>query len=217
MLFGHNTNVKAGETTYHVQTEDRGVSHALIDTTVYFRGRVLHRRTNNYFDLLPLDADREASLKLRVDEQHRTVVEAIQSGALSLAIPTEPKPAPLRPATLPTAAPPAVPLPPAPGLKLELINPRTWLTGRHALLQIAVRDRSGNSIDGAIVTAKVDGAASPAEFSNVTGGSGNAQLEFDMPAITNADAALVVEAFKGSARGNLRFQLKMKPRVPSAG
>jgi hypothetical protein len=37
-----------------------------------------------------------------------------------------------------------------------------------------------------------------------------------MPPLAHTDAALVVEAFKGSARGHLRFQLKMKPRVPSA-
>jgi hypothetical protein len=210
MLFGHNTNVKAGDTTYHVQTEDRGVAHALIDTTVYFRGRVLHRRTNNYFDLLPLDPDREQALKLRVDEQHRTIVEQIQTGALSVALPPEDKPA-APPAKAPTSAaspaqvPAAAPL--STGLKLELINPRTWLTGKRALLQIVVRDQAGNAIDG---------AATPAEFSTVTGGFGNAQFEFEMPPIAHTDAALVVEAFKGSARGHLRFQLKMKPRVPSA-
>jgi hypothetical protein len=214
MLFGHNTNVKAGDTTYHVQTEDRGVAHALIDTTVYFRGRVLHRRTNNYFDLLPLDADREQALKQRVDEQHRKVIEQIQSGALSVALPPEEKPV-----AAPTKAP-AVPAPaaapPSQGLKLELINPRTWLTGKRALLQIVVRDQAGHAADGAIVTAKVDGAATPAEFSTVTGGFGNAQFEFEMPPLAHTDAALVVEAFKGSARGHLRFQLKIKPRVPSA-
>jgi hypothetical protein len=218
MLFGHNTNVKAGETTYHVQTEDRGPAHALIDTTVYFRGRVLHRRTNNYFDLLPLDGDREAALKLRVDEQHRTIVEQIQSGALSVALPPDEKPA-SAPAKAPAAAAPApVPaaVPPPAGLKLELINPRTWLTGKRALLQIVVRDHAGNAADGAIVTAKVDGASAPSEFSTVTGGFGNAQFEFEMPPLAHTDAALVVEAFKGSARGHLRFQLKMKPRVPSA-
>ena len=53
MVFGHNTNIKMGAVTFHVQTEDRGEYHGLIDTTVYFQGRVLHRRTNNYFDLLP--------------------------------------------------------------------------------------------------------------------------------------------------------------------
>jgi hypothetical protein len=218
MLFGHNTNVKAGDTTYHVQTEDRGIAHALIDTTVYFRGRVLHRRTNNYFDLLPLDADREQALRLRVDEQHRTIVEQIQSGALSVALPPDEKPAaaPAKapPAAVPIPAPAAAP--PASALKLELINPKTWLTGKRAMLQIIVRDQAGKAAEGAIVTAKVDGAAAPAEFSTVTGGFGNAQFEFEMPALSSADAALVVEAFKGSARGHLRFQLKMKPRVPSA-
>ena len=216
MLFGHNSNVKAGDTTYHVQTEDRGVAHALIDTTVYFRGRVLHRRTNNYFDLLPLDPVREQALKLRVDEQHRAIVEQIQSGALSVALPPEEKPAapPAKAPAAPAPTPAAAASPSA--LKLELINPRSWLTGKRALLQIVVRDQAGNVADGAIVTAKVDGAATPAEFSTVTGGFGNAQFEFEMPALANADAALVVEAFKGSARGQLRFQLKMKPRVPSA-
>src|SRR5438309_5619755 len=106
MLFGHNTNVKAGDTTYHVQTEDRGTAHALIDTTVYFRGRVLHRRTNNYFDLLPLNAAREQALKMRVDEQHRTIVEQIQSGALSVALPPDEKPA-VEPVSAPPAAAPA--------------------------------------------------------------------------------------------------------------
>jgi hypothetical protein len=210
MLFGHNTNVKAGNTTYHVQTEDRGVAHALIDTTVYFRGRVLHRRTNNYFDLLPLDLDREQALKQRVDEQHRTIVDQIQSGALSVALPPEEKPAAA------AAAPGPAAIPRSAGLKLELINPRTWLTGKRALLQITVRDQSGKAADGAIVTAKVDGASAPAEFSTVTGGSGNAQIQFEMPALSHADAALVVEAFRGSAQGQLRFQLKMKPRVPAA-
>ncbi|HKV61463.1 MAG TPA: hypothetical protein VJO16_06090 [Candidatus Acidoferrum sp.] len=216
MLFGHNTNVKAGDTTYHVQTEDRGVAHALIDTTVYFRGRVLHRRTNNYFDLLPLNAEREQALKLRVDEQHRTIVEQIQSGALSVALPPEEKPAvaPIKPPS--TVAPAPASAPPAAGLKLELINPRTWLTGKRALLQIVVRDHADRAMEGAIVTAKVDGAAVPAEFSTVTGGFGHAQFEFDMPPLAHTDAALVVEAFKGNNRGHLRFQLKMKPRVPSA-
>ena len=90
------------------------------------------------------------------------------------------------------------------------------MTGKHALLQIAVRDQSGKAADGAIVTTRVDGAAAPAEFSTVTGGSGNAQLEFEMPLLSNAEAALVIEAFKGNAKGQLRFQLRSKPRVPSA-
>ena len=215
MLFGHNTNVKVGETTFHIQTEDRGIAHALLDTTVYFRGRVLHRRTNNYFDLLPLSPDREQTLKARMDEQHRTIVEAMRTGELSLALPAEETPV-----SAPAAAPPArassdVSL--ATSLKLELMNPRTWLTGKRASLQVAVRDHAGNAVKGAIVTAKVDGAAEPTESSTVTGASGEAQFEFEMPRLTSAESALVIEAMRGNVKGQLRFQLRSKPRVPSAG
>src|ERR1700759_783373 len=87
MIFGHNTNVKVGELTFHVQTEDRGEGHALIDTTVYYQGRVLHRRTNNYYDLMPLDDDRRQALKLRLDDQHRVVLEEMQTGKLPLKVP----------------------------------------------------------------------------------------------------------------------------------
>ncbi len=107
MIFGHNTNVSVGTVKYHVQTEDAGTDSALIDTTVYCGGRVLHRRTNNYHDLLPLNADRQEALKLRLDEQHRQVLEEIRSGILYLPAPT-PR----------IAAPPssASSTPPAPGL-----------------------------------------------------------------------------------------------------
>jgi hypothetical protein len=197
MLFGHNSNVKAGDTTYHVQTEDRGAANALIDTTVYFRGRVLHRRTNNYFDLLPLNPDHEQALKVRLDEQHRTVVEEIRTGALHLALPQDDKSA-------------------SQVLLLELINAKTWLSGKRALLQVAVRNQTNQAVEGAQVTARVDGAAEISEYSAETGPLGNAQFEFDMPRLVGADPALVIEASHGNARGHLRFQLRTKSRAPSA-
>ena len=204
MLFGHNSNVKAGNTTYHVQTEDRGTTNALIDTTVYFHGRVLHRRTNNYFDLLPLNPDTEQALKLRLDEQHRTVVDEIRTGALHLSLPQDEN----------DAARAAAPTPKA--LLLELINAKTWLTGKRALLQVAVRNRTNQAVQGAKVTARVDGAAAISEYSTETGPFGHAQLEFAMPRLAGAEPALVIEASHGNARGHLRFQLRTKPRVPSA-
>jgi len=208
MLFGHNSNVQAGGTTYHVQTEDRGTTNALIDTTVYFNGRVLHRRTNNYFDLLPLSPHREQALKQRLDEQHRAVVEELRTGALHLALPREEKAAPAsaKPATASATG----------VLSLELLNAKTWLTGKRALLQIAVRNEAHQAVGNATVIARVDGAAEATQFSAKTGDFGHAQFEFDMPRLAGAEPALVIEASKGNARGHLRFQLRSKPRVPSA-
>ena len=208
MLFGHNSNVKAGDTTYYVQTEDRGSTNALIDTTVYFRGRVLHRRTNNYFDLLPLNADSEQVLKQRLDEQHRDVVEELRTGALHLALPQDEKDSALAAAPDSAAAHKV--------LFLELINAKTWLSGKRALLQVAVRNQTNQAVEGARVTARVDGAAEISEYASETGPFGHAQFEFDMPWLSGADPALLIEALHGNARGHLRFQLRTKPRVPSA-
>jgi len=208
MLFGHNTNVKVGGTTYHVQTEDRGVTNALIDTTVYFSGRVLHRRTNNYFDLLPLNEESEKKLKQRIDEQHHTIVEAIRTGALHLALPQDEKSGSPAPAA-PSASSSQV-------LHLELVNAKTWLSGKRALLKVAVRNGAHQAVGGATIRARVEGAAEAAEFSVQTGDFGQAQLEFDMPRLTGADPALVIEALHRNAKGVLRFQLRSKPRVPSA-
>lgn len=205
MLFGHNSNVSVAGKTFHVQTEDRGAAHALIDTSVYFHGRVLHRRTNNYSDLLPLNPDREQTLRLRVDEQHRNVIEDVRSGRLKLAIPENEK------------SPPAEVAPSASQvsstLHLELLNARTWLTGKRAFLQIAVRDSSQKAVEGAKVVVRVEGAAEPAEYSTETGPFGHGQFEFDMPRLAGGDVALVIESSKGSARGHLRFHLRAKPQA----
>jgi hypothetical protein len=201
MVFGHNSNVAIGSDTVHVQTEDRGLSRAIIDTTVHWKGRVLHRRTNHYKDLLPLDADKEAALKVRVDDQHRTVVEEIRSGALKLAIPAEAAPLPASTGTAPAA------------LRVDLTNARTWLSGRNATLQILVHDSAGNPVANASARARIEGAASPFEFAAQTGQAGIAILQFEMPALAGEAGALVIEAVYNGARGRLRFELRARPKA----
>jgi hypothetical protein len=214
MIFGHNTNVSVGAHKYHVQTEDAGVSTALIDTTVYAGGRVLHRRTNNYLDLLPLNADGEKALKLRVDEQHRQVLEEIRTGTLHLPAPAPPvPPAPPKTVTSQASAKNAAP---AESLSIELLNPKTWLAGKRVTLQLRVTDAQARAVSGAKITASVSGAAEPANFSADSAATGEAHLAFDMPRLSDSNAALLIEATRGSAKALLRFQLRARQRVPVA-
>jgi hypothetical protein len=202
MLFGHNSNVKVGDTVYHVQTEDRGASHAVIDTMVYHNGRVLHRRANSYADLLPLDAGREQALKERVSSQHQAVLDELRSGALKLA-------QPLTPPTVPAVSD---------SLALELLNSKSWLSGKRATLQVLVsRKGDGAAVSGARVTARIDGAAEPSQYSTATGTDGKAQLAFDMPRLAGAECALVIEGYNGKSEARLQFQLRAKPKLPAAG
>jgi hypothetical protein len=204
MLFGHNSNVAVGADTIHVQTEDRGTTSAVIDTTVHWKGRVLHRRTSKYSDLLPLDERKTAVLKDKIEQQHRAVIEEIRSGVLKLA--------------LAVPAPPAVPQTPnvnaahAAALKVELLNAKSWLSGKNATLQLVVRDAGGQTANAAEVKVHVKGSASPAAFSTITGADGAATLQFEMPKLAAAEAALMIEANRNGAKGHLRFQLRAKPK-----
>ena len=234
MVFGHNTNIKLGNVTYHVQTENRGESLALIDTTVYFCGRVLHRRTNNYYDLLPLNDDSEQALKLRLDEQHRTVLEEMRNGTLDLALPPArltlaDAPPPQEPAPEPTVnqvqpsqqeAPPAgVAETPATMREprkflLELLNAKSWLSGKHARLQVAVKDEGGSPVAGAGVIVEIEGAGEHGLHESVTGEAGTTEVQFEMPRITGGEPALVLRALTPEGTGQLRFALRAKPKVP---
>jgi hypothetical protein len=220
MLFGHNTNVTLDGTVFHVQTEDRGVNSATLDTTVHCRGRVLHRRTNKYHDLLPLDAEKEKSLKARLDEQHFGVVDELKNGALKVEAPPLP---PARP-SVPAPATSSAASTPAPAvanrvskeLTVEMLNPRTWLSGKHATLYLVARlKESATPASGARVVARIAGAAEPTEVETEASADGHARLEFDMPRLTSEDAALVIEASTPHARGHLRFALRAKPKAPA--
>jgi hypothetical protein len=220
MVFGHNSNLKFGATTLHVQTEDRGTTHALIDTTVYYQGRVLHRRTNNYHDLLPLNEDTQQALKLRVDEQHRTVLEAIRSGELQLAIPAATALSAIAASGNPPEArasleQPLVDVVQPPKLVLELLNARSWLAGKQATLHVAVKEAGGASISGANVSAEIEGSVGHPPFSSQTGPDGQATILFEMPKLTGAEPALVIRAEANKGAASLRFSLRAKPRVPA--
>jgi hypothetical protein len=211
VLFGHNTDVSIGDQHYHVQTEDRGTGHATIDTMVYCGGQVMHRRTNSYGDLLPLDASSEELLKLRLDRQHQAVVKELRTGTLELST-TQPA----RPARAKStgSAPVGASVKP---IALRLLNAKGWLSAGRATLQVAVRDQqSGAAVPGARVIARFEGADTPTEFSTATGAEGRAQLAFDMPRLSGDDVALVIEARYGEALGTLRFQLRAKSKTPAA-
>lgn len=203
MQFGHNTNVKVGDALYHVQTEDHGVAQALIETTVYQEGRLVHKRRLNYKDLLPLDTAKEATLKQRLDKQHHAVMEEIETGKLKLANPG---------ASAANVVAPAA----GPRLMLRIQNPKDWLSSGHASLKVRVTDELSNPIAKARVVARMDGAAEPVEVGGLTDADGVTSLDFDIPKFDVAEPFLVVDANWGPVSGRLRLQLREKPpKVPA--
>ena len=144
MSSGFNTDVKVGEQVFHVQTEDRGPNHPIIDTVVYQSGRILHRRASNYeqgADAIPFTAE---ELRRRVEEQHRAVIEAIRSGALDAEIASaEAGTQASRPS----------------GIQVQLLNPGSWLSAGKVSLELEVSRKADRQPQvGAAVKAVIEGA-----------------------------------------------------------
>jgi len=85
VLTGYNTDIEFGGVTYHVQTEDKGRDHPVIETMVYAKGEILFSRKTPYDALIAEGADSKAIASL-MDRQHRTLVETIRRGRLELLI-----------------------------------------------------------------------------------------------------------------------------------
>ncbi|MDE3169715.1 MAG: hypothetical protein KGL75_06195, partial [Acidobacteriota bacterium] len=120
MSSGFNTDVRVGDQVFHVQTEDRGPSHPVIDTAVYQNGRVVVRRSSNYADFAASAEFRPEGVRQRVEEQHRSVIQELRAGTLGSPTPgasTQPEPAKQ---TI--------------GIQVQLLNPQSWLSaGRISL------------------------------------------------------------------------------------
>jgi len=79
MVFGFNTDVKHGDTIYHVQSEAR-LGEFLFQTQVFVRGRCIGKRATSYADRAddPFFSDKQKAGFLR--DQHRYVLDAIRDG-----------------------------------------------------------------------------------------------------------------------------------------
>jgi hypothetical protein len=81
MIFGFNTDVKHGDTIYHVQSEARE-GEKLLQTQVFVRGRCVGKKATSYASaaMQPGFGDPQKEQQLR--DQHRLVLESIKDGKL---------------------------------------------------------------------------------------------------------------------------------------
>jgi hypothetical protein len=205
MNFGFNSNVRVGDVTYHVQTEDRGPSHPFMDTVVYLSGRVLHKRSVNYQQFAGedgMDAETLArKLHQRLAQQHREVIADLEAGTL---------PIPKKKVTLPAEQNVAT----DELLDLRLKNPKNWFAAGTVTLEIELCERnSKHRIGDAAVQACLEYEKHRTPCAEArTDSNGCATLKFSMPPNVEDGSFLFVRATDGYSFGELRFRLKSKSR-----
>ncbi|HEV3307386.1 MAG TPA: hypothetical protein VGZ91_13195 [Candidatus Sulfotelmatobacter sp.] len=81
MIFGFNTDVKHGDTIYHVQSEARE-SEKLLQTQVFMRGRCIGKKAISYAPSAQEGTFGDTQKEQQLRDQHRLVLEAIREGKL---------------------------------------------------------------------------------------------------------------------------------------
>jgi hypothetical protein len=81
MIFGFNTDVKHGDTIYHVQSEARE-GEKLLQTQVFVRGRCVGKRAISYANSAAEPGFGDPQKEQQLRDQHRLVLESIKEGKL---------------------------------------------------------------------------------------------------------------------------------------
>lgn len=216
MNFGFNTDIRVGDLVLHVQTEDRGKRNPVLDTTVYAGGRVLHRRKRSYAENLNDPGFNDELLRKWVEEQHRTVIEELRSGALVLSLPAPPPPAvgPASPPATSSSSPAHAPAPK--DIQVQLTNPASWLKAGSATLVIEVHSRLlRQPVENAQIEVTFEGAQHPVMFMATTDQLGRAEMSFPMPHLGSGGADLVIRASCPGGEDEIRYSLRAKNRRPT--
>jgi hypothetical protein len=200
MSSGFNTDVRVGDHVLHVQTEDRGPSHPIIDTTIYLQGRVVHRRSTSYEHLTAAVEFTDDALQKRVAEQHRDVMEELRAGALSTEI------------ALATAS-----VPPAGAIQARLLNPKSWLSAGQVSLDVEILRRSDQQPQpGVQVEASIEGSLQDGVRAATSDQLGRVRIEFPLPPLGKGDLALVIRAKTDAGKDEIRFSMRSRHTTPPA-
>ncbi len=196
MSSGFNTDVHVDDQVFHVQTEDRGPSHPVIDTVVYQYGRILYRRSSNYEHFAGSAEFTPEGLHERVEEQHRQVIDDLREGAFADQIA----------AALDLAARGG-------GIQVQLLNPTSWLEGGNVQLDVEILRRSDRQpLAGAQVEAAIEGAAEATRHAGTSDGQGRVRIGFPLPPLGKGDLALVIHARADGGKDEIRFAMRSRSK-----
>ncbi len=197
MITGFNTDIEFDGRVFHIQTEDRGLDHPVIETLVYVGGEILSSRKTSYAELLESGAYAESDIQNRMKVQHTELLREIQTGALF-----EGELIPFGWNLVSNQSFDQVVLNfleeqiALESLCLDWIGPKKLRAGEQPTIKVALREKSsGRPVVGGNVVVKLVGGNQTTElFSGCTDELGLLEASCEIPAKTGAKAVVVCEA-----------------------
>ena len=191
MIFGFNTDVKHGDTIYHVQSEARE-GELLLQTQVFVRGRCVGKKAVSYAasagQVQLGDAQREQQLR----EQHSQVLDAIREGKLD-SILDRPEPEVLAAVK---------------ELEVQWLNAESVHANQNLTMQLRVTE-GGSAAPGARLTFRfARREAAPFYTQAVTDAGGSAEIKIEVDEAALSDASVMVQANYEGRTATRKFLLR---------
>ena len=177
MIFGFNTDVKHGDTIYHVQSEARE-GELLLQSQVFVRGRCIGKKATSYANKASEAQFGDSQKEQQLREQHRLVLDAIREGKLDNVL----------------DHPEAETLAAVKELDVQWLNSDSVHADRNLTMQLRVTE-AGVAAPGARLTFRfARPGAAPFYTQVVADSSGAAQVKIDVEETALPDSSLLVQA-----------------------
>jgi hypothetical protein len=191
MIFGFNTDVKHGDTIYHVQSEARE-SEKLLQTQVFVRGRCVGKRAISYANSAAQAGFGDPQKEQQLRDQHRLVLEAIREGQLENVLDHAE-----------TEALAAIKQ-----LDVQWENAASVHANRNLTMQLRVTE-AGSAIPAARLTCRfVRPDATPFYTQTVTDATGIAQISLEIDESSLPDSSVLVQAIHEGRTVTRKFALR---------
>ena len=192
MIFGFNTDVKHGDTVYHVQSEARE-NELLLQTQVFVKGRCVGKRATSYADERATAGFTDQQKEQILRDQHRLVLDSIRDGRLDTVLDKRDT---------------AEALDAIKELDVQWLNADSVHSDRSINVRLRVTE-GGAGAPGARLTvrfARPD--AAPFYTQVVTDSSGDAEMKIDMEESSLPDSSLLVQASYSGRTTTRKFRLR---------
>ena len=194
MIFGFNTDVKHGDTIYHVQSEARE-GELLLQSQVFVRGRCIGKRAISYAGKAAEPQFGDAQKEQQLREQHRLVLDAIREGKLDNVL----------------DHPEAEALAAVKELDVQWLNAESVHANRNLTMQLRVTE-AGAAAPGARLTFRfARPSAAPFYTQAVADSAGAAEVKIDVEEAAMPDSSLLVQANYQGRTATRKFELRKTP------
>ena len=190
-IFGFNTDIKHGETVYHVQSEARK-SDLLIQTLVFVKGQCIGKRGVSYAQQVSHPGFSDQAIHELLKSQHKTVIDALTEGHIDSILGSSGEVQDVGGA----------------GLSLKCSTIDVGGSESSITMHFQVTD-AGQPVSGAQIVSRVGNSSDSAVIArSATDAGGNAEMQIPLNEQTRRESAVLVQATHGDKSATRKFRFK---------